>query len=51
MTSAQSQDTLRTFISPSARSIYFKEIWVHPSACWLAIMADLEALAKREERR
>jgi hypothetical protein len=29
---------------PSDNCYNFKEIWVHPSSRWLAILADMEAL-------
>jgi hypothetical protein len=33
---------------PADNCYNFKEIWVHPSSRWLAIMADLEAIRGRE---
>jgi hypothetical protein len=34
---------------PADNCYNFKEIWVHPSSRWLAIMADLEALAQSDD--
>jgi len=31
---------------PAENCYNFKEIWVHPSSRWLAILADLEAVAR-----